>query len=176
MFPLVPALRSTHSAIGSPTLFAGFIATIAESDFSRPFIIGYGSSPSRCGPVHAATGQTGDLPVPVQGACMRARVVGHAESIGCSQYRTRSCCLPHCQQRRHSGQINYRGSVAGPHVPLSTLRRMPHDIPRMTRGQRDLLDLRCWRLPLLTPCRSPGALTDLFCATTRHAVPTPRPC
>jgi hypothetical protein len=24
---------------------------MTESDFSRPFIIGYGSSPSRCGPV-----------------------------------------------------------------------------------------------------------------------------
>ena len=49
-FPLVPALCSTHSAAGCPALFAGFIATMAESDFSRPFIIGYGSSPSRCGP------------------------------------------------------------------------------------------------------------------------------
>ena len=49
-FPLVPALRSTRSATGAPALFAGFFATMAESDFSGPFIIGYGSSPSRCGP------------------------------------------------------------------------------------------------------------------------------
>ncbi|MDR6413101.1 hypothetical protein J2797_006372 [Paraburkholderia terricola] len=63
VFPLVPALGSTHSAASFPALFAGFFATMAESDFSRPFIIGYGSSPSRCGPAHAATGQTGDLPV-----------------------------------------------------------------------------------------------------------------
>ena len=35
-------------------LFVGFPATMAESDFSRPCIIGYGSSPSRCGPAASA--------------------------------------------------------------------------------------------------------------------------
>ena len=43
----------------SPGLVRGFIATMAESDFSCPCIIGFGSSPSRCGPVgSAACGQT----------------------------------------------------------------------------------------------------------------------
>src|SRR6266496_4446180 len=41
------------SAVGSFALFAGFIATMARSDFSRPCIIGYGSSPSRCGPPYS---------------------------------------------------------------------------------------------------------------------------
>src|SRR5215472_14930829 len=58
-FPLVSALRSTGSAAvtstadcsaGCSALFAGFVATMAKSDFPRPCIIGYGSSPSRCGP------------------------------------------------------------------------------------------------------------------------------
>src|SRR5260370_1172997 len=59
-FPLVSALRSTGSAaVGSAadcsaadrsTLFVGFTATMAERDFSCPCIIGYGSSPSPCGP------------------------------------------------------------------------------------------------------------------------------
>ena len=59
-FPLVPALGSTDSATMASTadrsaaaasvLFAGFMATMAGSDFSCPCIIGYGSSPSRCGP------------------------------------------------------------------------------------------------------------------------------
>src|SRR6201993_4262445 len=53
-FPLVPALRSTDSAADCSALFAGFPATMARSDFSRPCIIGYGSSPSRCGPATAA--------------------------------------------------------------------------------------------------------------------------
>src|SRR4029453_9341790 len=52
-FPLVPALRSTSSAaagpstdcsaVGGSALFAGFAANMAESDFPRPCIIGYGS-------------------------------------------------------------------------------------------------------------------------------------
>jgi hypothetical protein len=51
-FPLVPALGSTGSAVagsaadcstaGFAALFAGFTATMAGSDFSRPCIIGYG--------------------------------------------------------------------------------------------------------------------------------------
>src|ERR1700731_1259037 len=49
-FSLDPALGSTGSAVAGTTLFVGFSATMAESDFSRPCIIGYGSSPSRCGP------------------------------------------------------------------------------------------------------------------------------
>src|SRR5712671_6380618 len=59
-FPLVSALGSPGSAAnasaadcsaaGCTALFAGFTATMTESDFSCPCIIGYGSSPSRCGP------------------------------------------------------------------------------------------------------------------------------
>jgi hypothetical protein len=49
-FPLASALRSADSAADRSALFAGFTATMASSDFPRPCIIGYGSSPSRCGP------------------------------------------------------------------------------------------------------------------------------
>jgi hypothetical protein len=53
--PSVPAFRSTRSAAGCPALFAGFITTMARSDFSCPCISGFGSSPSLCGPRrHAA--------------------------------------------------------------------------------------------------------------------------
>lgn len=45
-----PALCSAHSAAAEAALFAGFFALMAECDFSGPCIIGYGSSPSRCGP------------------------------------------------------------------------------------------------------------------------------
>jgi len=63
-FPLASALRSTCSAADHSALFAGFKATMASSDFPRPYIIGYGSSPSRCGPqASTADGQTWDLPV-----------------------------------------------------------------------------------------------------------------
>jgi hypothetical protein len=42
--------NSAAAALDAPALFAGFIATMAESDLSRSCIIGFGSSPSRCGP------------------------------------------------------------------------------------------------------------------------------
>src|ERR1039457_117768 len=51
--------------------------------------------------------------------------------------------------------------MAGLHPPLSTLRRTPHDVLRMTRGQHESLLLRCRGLPPLTPCRSPSALLDI---------------
>src|SRR6266700_3833320 len=49
-FPSAPALGSTDSAADRSALFVGFTATTAGSDFSRSCIIGYGSSPFRCGP------------------------------------------------------------------------------------------------------------------------------
>src|SRR2546422_8641680 len=62
-FPLATALGSTGSAADRSALFVGFTATMAASDFPRPCIIGYGSSPSRCGPpASLGDGQTRDLP------------------------------------------------------------------------------------------------------------------
>ena len=50
-FSLVPALGSTNSSAGRPASFARFTATMAESDSSPPCIAGFGSSPSRRGPL-----------------------------------------------------------------------------------------------------------------------------
>jgi hypothetical protein len=63
-FPSVHALRSTNSVTDRSALFVGFPATMARSDFSCPYIIGYGSSPSQCGPSRSrnADGRTRDLP------------------------------------------------------------------------------------------------------------------
>src|SRR6201993_5061191 len=62
-FPLVPVLGSTDSAADCSALFASFTATIPGSDFPPPYIIGYGSSPSRCVPGQSiAFGQGRDLP------------------------------------------------------------------------------------------------------------------
>src|SRR5215208_2065489 len=58
-FPLASALGSTGSAADRSALFVGFTATMAESDFPPPCIIGFGSSPSRCGPpASSGDGQT----------------------------------------------------------------------------------------------------------------------
>src|SRR5262245_10481514 len=48
--------------------------------------------------------------------------------------------------------------MAGPRVPLSTLRRRPCDRRRMTRGRGGWLGLPRTTLLFAIPCRSPGAL------------------
>ncbi len=79
-FPSALVLRSVASpAACSAAAFLDFFATLTRSDFLGPFIIGYGFSPSRCGPVMLA-GQPQDLPVPVQGASAHARFSDHAGS------------------------------------------------------------------------------------------------
>ena len=62
--PWPPPLAPPYSAVDRSALFASFAATTARSDFSSPCIIGFGFSPSRCGPPVGtrADGQTGDLP------------------------------------------------------------------------------------------------------------------
>jgi hypothetical protein len=66
---LVSALRSTGSAAGRPALFVGFAATTADADFPRSCVIGFGSSPSRCGPGRQCRrGRTRDLPGSDRGA------------------------------------------------------------------------------------------------------------
>jgi len=80
-FPLVSALGSIDSAVDCSTLFADFFATMAESESSRPCIIGYSSSLSRCGPM-PFYGQSRGLPVPAQGASAHARFYDHAGPLG----------------------------------------------------------------------------------------------
>lgn len=71
---------------------------------------------------------------------------------------TRSCVLPSVNRTTSAPGSNFlRGSMAGLHVPLSTLRRAPHDAQRMTRGQHGSLHLCCEGLAPFAPCRSPGA-------------------
>jgi len=51
--------------------------------------------------------------------------------------------------RRHPGLARFRGSIPCLHVTLSTLHGRRYRGPRMTRGQRGWLNLRCRRLALL---------------------------
>src|SRR5919204_3246445 len=160
-FPSASTLGSTDSAAGCPALFVGFPATIAESDFPPPFIIGYGSSPSRCGPERrTAAGQTWALPVPVQGASAHARFFDHAGPFGPCDGVSETCCLPRSKQRRHPG-IGFRGSMAGLCPPLPTLRRRPYGRQRTARGRCGSLLLHRSGLAPPAPCRSPGALRVL---------------
>src|SRR5205085_618808 len=98
VFSSAPSLRSTRSGSGRPSPFAGFPATMKGSDFSSPYIIGFGSSPSRCGPV--LIGRRRDLPVPAQGAYTHAGVSDRAGPSRRSRWRACPCCLPLKAQRR----------------------------------------------------------------------------
>jgi hypothetical protein len=64
--------------------------------------------------------------------------------------RTKSC--------RHPGILGFRGSIARPAHPLSTLRLSPYELRRMTRGRRGSLLLRRRTLSFLAPCRFIPAL------------------
>ena len=84
-FPLVPALGSTGSAAlgpaadrsagGRSALFAGFTATMAWSDFSCPYIIGYGI-----------------LAFPMRTAVLSERITTPAARYESSQVPIRSLC------------------------------------------------------------------------------------
>jgi hypothetical protein len=158
-FLTIPPLPSIDSATSKPVSFADFVGANSESDFSGSCIIGFGSSPSRCGPsAHTATGgQAGDLPVRVQGVCVHARFYDHAGSPACLRWRTQTYGLPLHRLRRHPVFVFFRGSMAGLPVPLPMLRRHPHECLRTAWGRCGSLFLHRRGLAPLAPCRSPGA-------------------
>src|SRR5262245_42963987 len=135
---------------------------MAESDFPHPYVIGYGSSPSRCEPgLFVATGQAWDLPVPAQRACAHARFFDHAGPSGHSRCRARTYCLPPSQRRRRPGYESLRGSMAGLCTPLPTLRRRPYGLRRTAWGRYGSLLLHRIGLAPTARCRSPGALRTI---------------
>jgi hypothetical protein len=71
-----------------------------------------------------------------------------------SRNRTPSCCLPRLLTRRHPESDFFRGSMAGLHVPLPTLRRHPRGCQRTARGRCDSLSLHRNGLSPPTLCRS----------------------
>ena len=154
-FPLVPVLGSTGSAADRSALFVGFPATTTESDFSGSCIIGYGSSPSRCGPAVSSRRPNPRPPGSrarsfrtCQG--LRPRRAGRALAI-IAPVHVAFRVSDHVGIRDIS---SFRGSMAGLCAPLSTLRRHPRGCRRMARGQCGSLHLHCEGLALSTPCRS----------------------
>ena len=57
----------------------------------------------------------------------------HVSHQGSNERRPHARIQP--PDRRHPGQLSYRGSMAGLHVPLPTLRRHPRECPRTARGR-----------------------------------------
>src|SRR5260370_574805 len=106
-FLLVPALGSTGSAAGCPALFVGFAATMAESDFPRSCIIGFGSSPSRCGPEQNALrtllAGRGTSRFPYKKILHMPGSVTTPDRPGARKWRARAYGLPHSELCRHPG-------------------------------------------------------------------------
>ena len=135
-FPLATALSSTTSAAGPPALFGGFSGTMAMSDFPSPCIIGVRPWTFRCG-------LRRDCPQTMAGSpgsrarCVRA-CAGSATAPGPAVSRageTSGVAFRLAPRRRHLGSWFFRGSMAGLHVPLSTLRLHPYGWRRMTRSR-----------------------------------------
>lgn len=80
-------------------------------------------------------------------------VSDRAEPSTVSRYRRCGFAFRISLLRRRSGGSYFRGSIPGPHVPLSTLRRHPCGRCRMTRGRSGSLFLHRMTLSFTTPCR-----------------------
>src|SRR5947199_7641703 len=146
-FPLVPALRSTGSAalapvdasaVGCSALFAGFSATLARSDFSCPCIIGYGSSPSRCGPPYLA--HTRQRRPDRKSTRLNSSHLGSSYAVVSARrqhlaWRCRTCCLRVNENYRPLRRLILRGSIPHPTQSLCTLRNHRRQWPRNTRYQ-----------------------------------------
>ena len=103
------------------------------------------------------------LPVPVHVVSRRARVFDHAAFRLSSRFpRFNGCCLPAKQTGSARDSSVFGAQSPGPPIPLSPLRRAPHDAPCKTRGRN--------RVPAPFPWSSfipdnmpvyPGALATL---------------
>ena len=153
-FPLARPLPSIPSAAGCPALFGDFIGTTGLSDFPWSFIVGVRPWTSRRVPrrpsPRATTGSPGS-----RARCFRT-CTGSLTARGPVASRdidAPGVAFRFSLQRRHPGGSVFRGSIPGPHVPLSTLRRRPHGRLRMTRGRCGSLVLHRMTLSFTTPRR-----------------------
>jgi hypothetical protein len=105
-------------------------------------------------PKAISQGQVWDLPVPVQKVSVRARGL-RPRRASPSLALTRWIVLPSAPGDGVGTpkQTHFRGSIPGPHFPLSTLRRRPHGRLRMTRGRCGSLGLHRMELSSTTLCR-----------------------
>jgi len=90
-------------------LFAGFIATMGESDFLPPCIEDFGLMAFSPRARLRCLADMQDIPVPRQGAYDHAGVSDRAEPAEGSHWRLRPYCLPPCSQRRRS-EAYFRGA------------------------------------------------------------------
>jgi hypothetical protein len=160
VFPLASPLSSTASATTLAALFGSFVSTTRLYDFPSPCIVGLRPWTFRSG--LCLSSQTVAGSPGFRSRCLRA-CTGSQTARG--PKASRDIDAPNfafrlVQQRRHPGvatacamAVQFRGSMAGLHVPLSTLHPRRYRRTYMTRGQCGSLFLHCIRLSLITPCR-----------------------
>lgn len=81
------------------------------------------------------------------------RVLDHARPKYTLRYRCILFCLPIGLTSSTPRILSFRGSIPGPHVPLSTLRLQLCSCNRMTRGRCGALILHRMELSSTTSCR-----------------------
>src|SRR5439155_2671839 len=173
-FPLARPLPSTASAAGSSALFGGFPGTSGRSDCPRSSIIGVCPWTSRCG-LRPPRPQTNAGSPGSRSRCL-GTCAGSLTARGPTTPRLGGAPgmafrLP--PQRRHPEVVHaFRGSIPGPHLPLSTLRGRPHGRPRMTRGRRGSLRLRRMTLSFTAPRRCDRRTEDTMKLKSRTALVT----
>ena len=157
-FPSAPALCYTGSAASATdvasALFVGFPAPIAGSDFSRSCIIGYGSSPPRCGPAAIDRAVERELSrFPVTRSVCTCQGLRPRRAIW-TLALSRPYVLPSASRTASAPEIRvFRGSMVGLCTPLPTLRLHPRGYPRTAWGRCGSLLLHRGGLSPLTPCR-----------------------
>ena len=154
----LPSTTSADRGVPLP-LFGSFLGTMRLSDFPRPFIAAVLPWDSQRGPFLKASRSNMGPP----GSCAKSlrTCSGSLTTQGLVASRdndTTSIAFRFCGQRRHPKVYNiFRGSIALPVHPLSTLRPYPYGYKRMTRGRCGSLLLHRLELSSITPCRFYGA-------------------
>ena len=137
-----------------PGLFGDFIGTTGLSDFPWSFIVGVRPWTSRRVPrapsPRANTGSPGS-----RARCFRtcSGSLTARDPVASRDIDAPGVAFRFLLQRRRPGVWFFRGSIPGPHVPLSTLRRGPRGPLRMTRGRCGSLVLHRMTLSFTTPRR-----------------------
>ena len=133
--------------------------TMAGSDFSRSYINGDSSSPSRCGPRSWLRHWPDARPPGSRAKSVRTcQVSDHAGPSGHSRSRARPCCLPRSETRRHRDLTSFAAQWLACALPC---RRFAATLAGANaRLGAEVVSLRLPRGGLAppTPCRSPGAL------------------
>ena len=154
---MAPALGSTGSSAGRPAPFVGFSATMAECDFSCPFITGYGSSafPTRSGGANAP-GWARESPG------FRSEELAHMP--GSATSRDRRCARidahPHVAFRRDKSVgvpiDNFAAQWLAYAFPCRRLRLRPRDRKRTARGRWFATPSPQWTCTTYSPAGLPA--------------------